>query len=120
MTDAPPIFTPSGIAIVCEACPQPLTPAVTQGRVFNIASATGYVGIIVQPDRGGISVPGWGLLWTCGQLDRNADGYVNGSDSDYYAQCWTLGTVMAEWTGDEWLSGDDFDGFYAAFEKGTP
>lgn len=119
LTDPPPIFTPSGIAIVCEACPQPITPAVTQGRVYHIAGATGYVGVIVQPDRGGISIPGWGISWINGQADMDGNGWVNGDDIDYFNSCFAWGTAMADFDGNGWVNGDDADAFSRA-AGGTP
>lgn len=107
-------FLPTGLAIFSN-----LAPVVEHGRVYRIVDAAGQVGVIVEPVACGIEVREVGVVWTCGQLDRNCDGFISADDADYYALCWSLGTAMAEYTGDQWVSGDDFDAFNRDFQSGV-
>lgn len=114
------MFTPTGLAIVNLLAPS-FAPVAQQGRAYRVVDNTGtQVGVIVEPVGCGIEVREVGVVWTCGQLDRNCDGFISADDADYYALCWNLGTAMAEYTGDAWLSGDDMDVFKIDFEKGVP
>lgn len=113
-------FVPTGLAVVNLLAPN-FAPVAQQGRAWKVVdNSLTQVGVIVEPVLCGIEVKEVAVVWTCGQLDRDGNGYINGDDADYYARCWNLGTAMAEYTGDAWLSGDDMDAFKIDFERGVP
>lgn len=50
--------------------------------------------------------------------DFNGDGFVSGDDFDQYVAAFELGDASADFNCDGFVSGDDFDAFVAAFELG--
>ena len=50
--------------------------------------------------------------------DFNGDGFVSGDDYDGYVAMFTQGWVCADMNFDGFVNGDDFDIFVAAFERG--
>jgi len=50
--------------------------------------------------------------------DYNGDEFINGDDFDAYVQAFVDGTASADFNGDCFVNGDDFDAFVIAFEIG--
>ncbi len=50
--------------------------------------------------------------------DFNGDGFITGDDFDAYTQAFVDGDAAADFNGDCFVTGDDFDAFVAAFERG--
>jgi len=53
----------------------------------------------------------------CG-ADFNGNGFINGDDFDAFVAAFVLGDLTADFNGDGFVNGDDYDGFVAAFEVG--
>lgn len=52
------------------------------------------------------------------QADFDGDGFVTGADFDLYVQAFEAGDLAADFDGDGFLSGIDFDLYVQAFEAG--
>ncbi len=50
--------------------------------------------------------------------DFNGDGFVTGDDFDLYVAAFELGDISADFNADGFVTGDDFDAFVTAFEAG--
>ena len=50
--------------------------------------------------------------------DFDGDGFVTGDDFDAYVLAFEAGSIAADFDGDTFVTGDDFDAFVAAFEVG--
>ncbi len=50
--------------------------------------------------------------------DFNHDGFVTGEDFDGYVAAFELGTAAADFNGDGFVTGEDFDAYVSAFEAG--
>jgi len=50
--------------------------------------------------------------------DFDGDGFVTGDDFDAYVAQFELGNAAADFNGDGFVTGEDFDAFVAAFETG--
>lgn len=57
------------------------------------------------------------LTTVCG-ADFNGDGFVTGDDYDLYVGAFSLGELQADFNHDGFVTGDDFDGFSEAFVAG--
>jgi len=63
----------------------------------------------------GIADPGCGP--TC-PADFNGDGFVTGDDFDAYIIEFEAGNPPSDFNGDGFVTGDDFDAYVSAFEAG--
>jgi len=108
------------------------TPPVAQGTTYRIVDATGQqVGSIVETAACGIVVyqgtPTWDcpspptdFVWSPATLDQDANGFINGSDIDWYAWRFAAGTMAADFDCNGWVNGDDDFAFHAAMNGGVP
>lgn len=124
MTPAPPQVQAPHVAVHTAgivAVGQGLT--LAQGAFKgDVVDANGdTVGFVAWPADGGVAITGPGLAfsWVCGQLDSDASGFVAGPDQDLFMEWWVLGSPMADWNMDGWVTGDDFDSHAEAWQKGT-
>mgnify|MGYP001333981216 CR=1 FL=1 len=53
-----------------------------------------------------------------GAADFNGDGFVNGDDYDLFASWFEVADTQADITNDGFVNGDDYDAFASAFEAG--
>lgn len=53
----------------------------------------------------------------CG-ADFNGNGFINGDDFDSFTLAFVAGNLAADFNGDGFVNGDDYDGFVDAFEVG--
>jgi hypothetical protein len=82
---------------------------------------------VYPADAGGYSVD---VVNTCGAVtggpvslsvcgsDFTCDGFISGDDFDGYVAAFEAGEPSADFNGDGFVSGDDFDRFVADFEAG--
>lgn len=54
---------------------------------------------------------------TC-PADFNGDGFVNGDDYDGFASAFDVANIAADFNGDGFVNGDDYDAFASAFDAG--
>lgn len=50
--------------------------------------------------------------------DFDGDGFLTGDDFDVYVAAFEAGSIDADFDGDGFVTGDDFDAFVIAFEAG--
>lgn len=67
---------------------------------------------------GGLADEHW-AFWGCGcAADFDGDGFLTGDDFDAYVAAFESGSVLSDFDRDGFVTGDDFDGYVAAFEAG--
>lgn len=123
------LYLPTSLAVFAGTPGTDLRPDITQGKGWKIVDSTSQqVGTIIEPRGCGIVLakvcanPNWDtcpyVKWMGGQLDTDADGFINGADLDLYLDWFAAGSFAADYDCDGFVNGDDFDAFTADFQKG--
>lgn len=114
-----------GVAVVdADGAKGGYAPDVRVGNAYRVVDASGVqVGAIVEPVGcavvlAGEVVGGEAWSWMGGQVDANADGFVNGDDFDVFSAWFRGGCVFADFDCNGFVNGEDFDAFVAGFEPG--
>lgn len=125
----PPLHqtTAHGTALVADS-PQRVTEGTILGTIVtDTIAGRVVVGYVVAPAGGRVAWSEYDEYMTrwvdrrlqAGQLDANADGFINGIDRDLFGEWFDVGNPLADYNGDEFVNGIDFDEFTQAFSQGV-
>lgn len=79
--------------------------------------ALGLADLLVPGSVGVVLTGGYPSCASC-PADFDGDGFVTGEDFDGFVVAFEAGVASADFDGDGFVTGEDFDGFVAAFEMG--
>ncbi len=89
-----------------------------EDRFFGISSPGGVSSIRIRHNAGGLEIDHLQYGGSGCRADFTGDGFVTGDDFDAYVIEFIEGNPSADFDADGFVTGDDFDAFVTAFEAG--